>query len=475
MATAELISREDNIARLRVTFGPEEVDRCFSAVYRELGKSIKIDGFRKGKIPPAVIKQRVGAAAIAEAAGDDLKREAVGVALEELKLSARGDVRWQSDPDPTEGQASTYEFSLPVLPEVTLPDYRAYELTVPVLSITDETKDRFRQRMIERFTKYPEKEGAATGGDAVVLSFTSTDPQSGEATPLGANDLSLIIGAEGNFPGWDEQLSGLAAGGEREFDFTVPPDFSDPRVAGKPVRVSLSVKSVHDVEPPTLDEAFIKEHLHLDSQEEFDQYIETTLVRERDQHVQQMKSELVLQKLTAELDAQLSEDMINDELDGLVKDYDQQLRRNDSSLEQFLKEQQRTLKEYRDSLREGAIQKIRVFLTVKAIAEAEQLRTSQEDFQRYAMYLMQYEGVPAEQMKELLRNEGFLREATYQILREKVLAHLAGSAKFNEEEAVDGEAPAAEAGAAAEAASEPAAESEAAPEAEPEGGGEPAE
>ncbi len=464
MATAELISREDNIARLRVTFGPAEVDRRFKAVYRELAKSIKIDGFRKGKIPPQVIKQRVGAAAIAEAAGDELQREAVGLALEELKLSARGEPRWTSEPDPAEGQTSVYEFSLPVLPEVTLPDYRSYELTVPVLSITDETKDRFRQRMIERFTKYPEKEGAAGEGDALVLSFTSTDPQSGAALPLGVNDLSLVIGAEGNFPGWDEQLSGLAAGSQHEFDFTVPADFSDPRVAGKPARISLSVRSVHDVEPPELDAAFIKEHLHLDSLEEFEQYIETTLVRERDQHVQQMKSELVLQKLTAELDAQLSEDMISDELDGLVKDYDQQLRRNDSSLEQFLQEQQRTLKEYRDSLREGAIQKIRVFLTVKAVAETEQLSATREDFQRYAMYLMQYEGIPAEQMQELLRNDAFIREATYQILREKAMTHLGASAKFNEEEAVDGEAPAAD----TKAQSESAPESE--PPAEPSGG-----
>lgn len=444
MATAELISRQDNIAQVRVTFGADEVQRRFSQVYRELAQSLKIPGFRKGKVPANVIRQRVGAAAIAEAAGDELKRLALDVALDELKLSPRGEARWQSEPEPEEGQGSSLEFSVPVLPAVTLPDYRGYELTVPVLSITDETKERFRQRLIERFTAYPEQDGAAADGSAMLLSFTSKDAESGESMPLAADDLMYRLGAEGNFPGWDEQLSGLAAGGSREFDFTVPADFTDPRVAGRRVTVAASVKSVHAVQPPQLDEAFIKEHLNLDTLAEFEEYVETMLIRERDQHLQQMKSELVMQKLTAELDAEISEDMISNELDGLVKDYDRQLRQHGSSLDQFLSEQQRSLPEYRDSLRDGALQKIKVFLIVKTIAETEQLQATEADFQRYAMYLMQYEGIPPEQMKELMKHQGFLREASYQILREKALAHLADSASFTEESSAESDAAVAE-------------------------------
>ena len=133
---------------------------------------------------------------------------------------------------------------------------------------------------------------------------------------------------------------------------------------------------------------------------------------ERDQQVQQMKSELVMQKLCAELEAEISADMIAGELDGLVKEYDAQLRQHGSSLDQYVKDKGQTLAEYRETLTETAVQKIKVFLAVKTIAETEEMNATGEDFQRYAYYLMQREGVPAERLKELINNPEFMREAT---------------------------------------------------------------
>ena len=90
------------------------------------------------------------------------------------------------------------------------------------------------------------------------------------------------------------------------------------------------------------------------------------------------------------------------------------------------------------------MQKIKTFLIVKAVSDEQELQATSEDFQRYALYLMQYEGIPAEQIQELLKNPEFIRETTYQILREKVLAHLVASVKFNEESAGEGAADSAE-------------------------------
>lgn len=458
MATAQLLSREDNIARIKSSLGAEEVDRRYKAAYRELAKSLKIPGFRKGKVPDNVIRQRVGMESITEMVADDLKQLAVDDALEELKLSPRGgDIIWHSEPDPQPGKASEYEFSIPVLPEVALPDYRAYELTVPALSVTSAMKDQFRERLQARFTEHPTKDGAAEDGDMVVLGFTSSDPDSGEQTPLTASNLQYVIGAEGNFPGWDEQLTGQQAGAELSFGFTVPADFADSRVAGRRVMIEMQVESIHRSVVPQLDEEFIKKHLNLDSQEDFDQYIDTSLNRERDHQIEQAKRQVVLQRITAELEVDISPDMVSDELDGLVKEYDSQLRQHGSSLDQFLQEQQRSLPEYRESLRPAAVQKIKTFLVVKSVAEQEGFQATAEDFQRYAMYLMQYEGIPPEQMKELLKVPEFVRETTYQILREKALAHLVASAKFNESSSPDASATGDNAGSEAEssAAEEP--------------------
>ncbi|MBN2083385.1 trigger factor [bacterium] len=438
MATAQLLSREENIARIKVNVSVEDVNRYFKAVYRELAGQISIPGFRKGKVPANVIRQRVGAATITEAVADELKRFVIDVGLDELNLSPRGgDPRWHTEPDPEEDHASEYEFSLPVLPEVTLPDYKQFELSVPVLAVTAEMKENFKRRLVGRFTKLTDKDTAAETGDALKVKFTSTDSETGEATPLAMDELFFRIGDEGNFPGWDEQLTGAQAGDHRDFNFTVPADFTDPRVAGKHVAVSLDVLAVHGLDEPELNAEFIKEHLNLDSMEDFDEYVETMLNRERDHQVRQAKSEMVQQRLAEGMQAEITEDMIGVELDGIIKEYDQQLRQHGSSMDKFLEEQGRTLAEYRESLTGSAVQKIKRFLIVKTVAETENIQATTEDFQRYALYLIQYEGIPPEQVQELLKKPEFIRETTFQILREKVMAHLVDSASFQEEPALD--------------------------------------
>lgn len=439
MASAQLVTRENNIAHLKVSVGAEEVDHYFKQVYKEFSKNLNISGFRKGKVPENVIRQRVGAENITGAVADELKQYAVDFALDELKLTPRsGNTRWLSEPDPVPATAIEYEVSVPVLPEVTLPDYKVFELTVPVLTVTDDMKDHFRKRMVERFTEFADKDEPAAAGDAMLITFTTTGAD-GEATSLAYEDMVYRLGMEGNFPGWDDALAGSTAGQHHDFEFTVPADFADPRVAGQPVKVNLDVKSVHFVNEPELTAEFVKEHVGVDTLEQFEEHVDRMLHMERDQQVQQMKSELVMQKLCAEMEADISEDMVAGELDGLVKEYDAQLRQHGSSLDQYVKDKDQTLAEYRETLSATAVQKIKVFLAVKTIAEAQEMNATGEDFQRYAYYLMQREGVPAEKLKELVNNPEFMQEATYQIVREKVLTHLSESAKFNETEAVDEE------------------------------------
>jgi len=116
-----------------------------------------------------------------------------------------------------------------------------------------------------------------------------------------------------------------------------------------------------------------------------------------------------------------------------VKENDRTLRQYDSSLDQYLQGKGQSLPEYRESLREAALTKIRLFLAVKTIADAEGIFAASDDFQRYAAYLMQYEGIPLEQMRELMKHREFYTEAAYQIVREKVFEHVVASAKFNAE------------------------------------------
>lgn len=432
MAKTELIARENNIAHLVIELDPSEVDRHFKQVFKEYASQLKVPGFRKGKIPPHIIRNYVGKDNISSAASEALKDYAVDTALAQLKLTPRqGRINWHAEPVPVEAESLRYEFSIPVLPEVALPDYRAFELSVPVLGITPEMQLRYRERLQEKYTQYPEKEEAAGAQDALTISFSSVFEDSGQATPLTHSGLMYVLNREGNMPGWDEKLIGGRSGDVLDFPYTVPENFADKRVAGKALKLHIEVKSVHDVQVPVVNEQFIKDTLHMESMEQFEEYLQLSLERERDAQVEQMKRELAMQKMTAELTADITDDMLNQEIDGLVKDNDRTLRQYDSSLGQYLQEKQQSLQDYRDSLAESAMRKIKFFLAVKTIADAEGIYATSDDFQRYASYLMQYEGIPPEQMRELMQHREFYTEAAYQIVREKVLDHIVQSINFN--------------------------------------------
>jgi len=434
MAKAELISRENNIAQLKVTLDAAEVDKYYQQVYKDYAGQIKVPGFRKGKVPPNIVRNYVGKDNVAGAAEEQIKEHAIDDGLTQLKLTPRqGHVTWVQEPDPEEGQPITYEFSIPVLPEVVLPDYSSYEFSVPVLGISEDMKQRYRERLIEKYSEYPDKPGAAEKGDALLISFSSNYADGGEATPLKHDGLMFVLGRDGNMPGWDEKLTGLKAGDSVDFDYLVPENFADKRVATKLVKLHIDVKTVSTVVVPELNEQFVKDTLHMESMEQFEEYLMLSLQRERDAQVEQIKRDLVMQKLAAGIEADITEDMVSDEIDGLVKENDRTLRQYDSSLDQYLQGKGQSLPEYRESLREAALTKIRLFLAVKTIADAEGIFAASDDFQRYAAYLMQYEGIPLEQMRELMKHREFYTEAAYQIVREKVFEHVVASAKFNAE------------------------------------------
>jgi trigger factor len=431
MATVELISRENNILRVTVAFDAAEVDKQYTQVYRELANSLKIAGFRKGKIPPNVIRQRVGAESLAEAVEDNLREKAADQAVHECKVFPRkGRVTWHEEPKPAEGQPLIYDFSIPVMPEIELPDFNAYEFTLPRLEVTDSMKQRFYDRMRDRLTEYPEKQVPAAAGDGVLLTMSSTFADSSEVAPLAQDMMLFVIGKEGNLPGWDERVIGATPGQEVEFAYTVPEDFDDPRIAGKQLNVKLQIKTVHEVIAPVIDDAYVKEHLKFESLEQYDEYVLRHLTMERDTVQARMMRDMVVQKLVDAVEPDISDDMVEESIDGLVEENEREAREHDSSLEDQLKQSGMEMPAYRDSLRQLAINKLKLTLIVRTIAEQQELRATVQDFERYAAYMVQREGITPKQFKELLGYPEFVSEISHQIMQEKVLDYLVSCAKF---------------------------------------------
>ncbi len=426
MSDATLISRENNIAHIQVLISADDVGRHYKAFYKDMAKRFNVPGFRKGKIPANVIRQKLGQEAIDENVGSALKDYAISVGLTKLGLIPRaGTPQWHSEPELNETTELNYEVSLPVLPEVKMPDIAKFDITVPKLNVNQAMKERYRERLAERFTEWIEKADPAGMGDGIQLEFTSSNAETGEDTPFRHSEMRYVLGREGNLPGWDTELTGVKTGEEKEFEYDMPENFADLRVAGKKLKVSTKIAQVYTLDTPEFTEEFVKDKLRMESLEKFEEFVSESLRQETEIQFDSNKQDLVVQKVIAEMETLISDDMLNDEIDGLVQENEQTLRRYGSSLDEYLKEKEQDLKDFRESLVETAERKIKLFLAVREIAAENQIQVGSEDMQNYALRLMREQGVEAEQIQQLLQNREWLNQAHYHITSEKAIRLMA--------------------------------------------------
>jgi len=438
---SELVESADNKATIRVTFEPEEVSRSYASVLNEYRQNLKVPGFRKGKVPRNIILSRVGEDEVRETVRERIKAAAFRESIDELKLEIRSqNPRFIDDPTPIEGQACEFTFEIPLLPEVTLPDYEGFRIPLKRVEASEKLLKQYRDRLLERFVEYEEKDGPAEMGDAIVYDLQSTFDDGEKEAPLRHKDALYILGRDDNLPGYDEHFAGATAGNDLTFEYVMPNDFPNRAVAGKTLILEAKVKAVKTVKRPEVTESFVKENYKMDSLEEFDRYLRETLDYELSEEEKQYKESVAIDHLLGRMAVNISEDMIKDETDYLVSVRERRLRAAGHSLSEMLKESNQSLDDYRQGLREEASRRLKEFLAVRAIARAEEMSVTDEEMSRYtAMFMRQYK-VASKDMKKLLKNREFVNDAMMEIMRAKAIKHVAESAHFYYEDEEPGAA-----------------------------------
>ncbi len=428
---SELVERVENRATVRVSLDAKEVNRFFNSVYEQYNQQLKLPGFRKGKIPRNIITSRVGAEDIAREAQDEIKEAAVNQSLADLELQARSsDVTFKNERAAVENEPYEVVYEIPLLPEVSLPDYKGFRIPIKRVIIDSEMTRRYRQNLLERFIQYEDKKGAAEMGDAIAYDLKTTFDDGEKEAPLAHKDALHILGKEGNLPGYDEHFAGAKGGDKLTFEYVMPNDFPRHEVAGKTLIFEAAVNAVRTVKPPDITAAFVKENFKMDSVEEFERYIQEALEYELAEEEKRYKQDVSLSHLLGRMAVVVSEDMIKEETDYLISSHERNLRARGHSLAEMLKERDMQLEEYRNSLREEATRRLKEFLAVRAIAKAENIRVTDEEMSRYAASMMRQYNVNSKDMKKLLQNREFLNDAMMEILRAKVFKHIAESASF---------------------------------------------
>ena len=241
--------------RIDITVAKEAVEQEVQARLKHLGRTVKMPGFRPGKVPLKMIEQNYGGQARSEAIGTALEK-AFAQKVQEEKLRVAGQPRIEPKVDAGEGvMAFTAVFE--VYPEITLGDVSDKAIERPVLTVGDTEVDKTIDVLRKQRTEYEPVERAAAADERVVIDFTGR--KDGEVFEGGqASDFPFVIGAGSMLKDFEDAVDGLKAGETKTFDMTFPEDYHAKNLAGQTVEFEITVKEVAAAKLPEIDADFAK-------------------------------------------------------------------------------------------------------------------------------------------------------------------------------------------------------------------------
>jgi len=241
--------------KLTIQVPGEEIQQKVAVKLKELVKTVRIHGFRPGRVPMSVIKQRYGKQVRQEIISDTMQAS-IQQAIMDEKLRPASMPRVDAPPKDLDSGEVEFDVMIEVYPEIDTIDVGALAIEQPQAEVTDADVEEMLKTLREQRRTWDEVERAAQEGDQVILDFAA-DGDDGRVPEEGYTRMGIVIGDSG-FDEMDKVVTGLEAGGEKKKKLAFPEGFREASLAGKKAKAELKVIKVSEANIPEIDEEFIK-------------------------------------------------------------------------------------------------------------------------------------------------------------------------------------------------------------------------
>jgi trigger factor len=367
----------DSRVRVDVEVAPDAVERELGTAARTIGRDLKIPGFRKGKVPPEVVMQRVGR----EAVLDEAVRHALPgwyeQAVSDAGIAAVGDPKLDLPDLPDRGSPLQFTIEVAVRPEAQLGEYKGLEVGRREPEAAPEEIEAELERLREQAASLENVDRAAAKGDFVVMDFVGTID--GEPFEGGeARGQPLELGAGRFIEGFEEQLEGASAGDEREVRVTFPDDYRAEHLAGKGAVFAVTVKEVKEKKLPELDDE-LAEAGGFDTLDELRADIEEKLRAASEREIEGEFREAVVDAAAAEAKLDLSKDLVHAKAHEMWSNTRRQLERQGIPADRYLELTGKTEEELVHEAEPDAERALRRESVLAAIVAAEGMEITDDE------------------------------------------------------------------------------------------------
>lgn len=375
---SKFTKQEKNLGTLELTFSPEEFKAVLPKAYNRSKNQFRINGFRKGKAPFALVLQAYGEQALYEEAIDLLITENLASALKEKELEIV--TRPELDVKAIGSKADTvFELKLTLVPEVKLGKYMGVEAVRPDSDVKEEQVEEELKRVQARSARtVPVEDRAVQDGDIVNLDYCgSVDGVEFEGGK--AENYDLTIGSKSFIPGFEEQIIGHNVNDNFDVNVTFPAEYHAEHLAGKEAIFKILIHGIKTKELPVLDDEFAKDVSEFDTLEAYKSDMRERIAKSNKERSDREYENNVLKAVVDASEVDIPQVMIENEIDEMVDRQARQFQMQGIALEQILQYSGQDMATYRKSLEDAAKIHVKTELVLKSIIKAENISLTDEE------------------------------------------------------------------------------------------------
>jgi trigger factor len=396
----------DSRVRVEVEVDAKDVERATARAARAMAKEMRMPGFRKGKTPPSLVIQRLGFASVLSEAIREALPEWYERALLDAAITPIGDPGIEMTATPEgEGEPLEFQFEVGVRPEAKLGEYKGLEVGKKEEEVPDDVVEREVERIREGFARLEPVEREAAEGDSLLIDFEGLiDDAAFEGGK--AEDYLLELGSGALIEGFEEQLTGAAAGEERSVEVTFPEDYHAEHLASKDATFKIKVKEVREKILPELDDEFAADASEFDSLEELRADIREKVGAALGSRAEEDFRIAAVDAAVDGATVEIPDDLVTARATERWESTERQLAQRGMDPNAFLQMQGKTREELIEESKPDAERELKREAVVTAIAEAEAIEVSDEEMTEALAHSAEHERTTPEKLLARLRENG---------------------------------------------------------------------
>jgi trigger factor len=413
--------------RLTVEVPFEELKPSLDAAYKKIAGQVSVPGFRKGKVPPAIIDKRFGRAAVLEEAVNEALPKFYGEAVQEREIQVIGPPQVDIS-EFADGEELKFTAEVDVKPEIVLPDYNGLEVTVDDAEVTESDVEEQLNALRERFATLVGVDRPVEDGDFVLIDLAASTKEGQEITDAKSTGVTYQIGSGALITGLDEALVGMTVGQAKTFESEL---LAGP-LKGEQVDVAVTLGAVKVRELPELDEEFAQSVSEFDTLDELRADMSKNLAQHKKLEQGGQARDKVLEALLAKIDVPLPAAFLEEEIKFRQRAISQQLESAGLTLETYLEHEDQTREDFDADIVQRAEEGMRAQFVLDEVAKKEQLQIGQEELTRHLIQRAQNVNMNPDQFAQQVVDSGQAQALVAEVVRSKALALILSTAKVTD-------------------------------------------